>query len=77
MLAERYRQQGFEISGFGASSTALKRFNKVIYVFNQGIQEDQKFVNALCECYLNIFRKKDSQPDIMQHRSPSFAAQVA
>ena len=34
MLAEKYRLQGFEISRFGASSQALKRFSRVVYAFN-------------------------------------------
>jgi hypothetical protein len=72
MLADKYRNQGFEISRFGASSTALKRFNKVVYVFDRGIQEDQKFIDALCDCHLKITRRQYAEPERLNY--PAFCS---
>ena len=73
MLAERYRNQGFDITPFGASSRALRRFNKVVYVFSDGVQEDQEFMDALCNCHLKMARKKYARPETLNCPSFSFA----
>ena len=73
MLSDRYRNQGFELSDFGASSTALRRFNKVIYVFNPGIQENPIFIDALCDCHLKNLRKKYARPEVLKYCSLSLA----
>jgi len=74
MLAERYRNQGFDITPFGASSRALRSFNKVVYVFNDRVQEDQEYVDALCNCHLKISRKKYARPETFNCPAFSFAS---
>ena len=73
MLANRYRNQGFDITPFGASSMALRRFNKVVYVFNGGVLEGQEFIDALCDCHLKISRKKHARPETLKCSLFSFA----
>ena len=63
MLLEKYTNQGFSISEFGAASMALRRFDKPIFVFSTGVSIDSEFVNALCECNLKIGRKKSLPQD--------------
>ena len=58
MLLEKYRNQGFSISSFGAASLALRRFNKPIFIFSSGAGIDSEFVNTLCEFNLKIGGKK-------------------
>lgn len=58
MLLEKYRNQGYSISSFGAASMALRRYNKPVFVFSEGSNIDSAFVNALCECNLKLGGKK-------------------
>jgi hypothetical protein len=57
MLAQKYTQQGYEISRFGSNSQALRKDGQPLFVFTPGITIDEDFVNKLCEYHARNTRK--------------------
>ena len=54
ILPQKYASLGFTVSNFGNKSLALRRQDKVIFVFDSAlnIRVEDDFVGHLCELYL-------------------------
>ncbi len=55
VLEGKYVQLGFRISKFGKQSLALKRQDKVVFVFGGDLSVGREFVTKLCDCHLKMY----------------------
>jgi hypothetical protein len=58
MLPEKYRDMGFEITKFGATSLALRYGRKPVFVYSSRSNTDIGFITHICDTYLKISEKR-------------------
>jgi len=58
MLPEKYLDQGFEITKFGAQSSVLRFKSKPVFVYSSKSNIDGKMLTHICDTYLKISEKR-------------------
>jgi hypothetical protein len=58
MVPEKYADLGFEITGFGARSKALKFDEKPVFIFKSNSAIDEEFLTHICDIHLKITEKR-------------------
>ncbi|MBP1708171.1 MAG: hypothetical protein H6Q39_1895 [Chloroflexi bacterium] len=65
ILSQKYADLGFEMSRFGKESIALRRENKIIFVFSSTIDVSDDFVSRLCDCHVKLTNgEKSKEPSL-------------
>lgn len=58
MVLGKYNHLGFEITKFGAHSSALRFDHQPIFVFDSSANIDEAFLQHICDTYLEISKKR-------------------